>query len=158
LSAISEAGRRALTDLRYLLGALDGAGPVDREPETHALPELIARFRDAGQPVKLVEHGEPRPAVSAAKAATYRVVQEALTNALKHAPGERTIVHLHHDEDVTEVEVGTDRPTRPGLGKGSGRGLVGLRERVGVVGGELHAGARPDGGFTVRARIPRGIS
>jgi signal transduction histidine kinase len=156
LSAISQAGRHALTDLRYLLGALDGNSDGPKEPGK--LPDLVAHSRAAGQPVELVEEGDPRPMASAADAAVYRVVQEALTNAMKHAAGERTVVRVNHGTEWLDLEVTTDGPGRPSLGRGSGRGLVGLRERVHVVGGDLRAGARPDGGFTVQARIPLEIS
>ncbi|TDV44947.1 sensor histidine kinase [Actinophytocola oryzae] len=156
LPAISQEGRRALTDLRYLLGALDGNADTVTKPE--ALPDLVARSRAAGQPVELVEDGEPRPMAGAAETAAYRVVQEALTNALKHAAGERTVVRLHHGDEWLDLEVTTDGPGRPSLGRGSGRGLLGMRERVSVVGGDLRAGARPDGGFSVQARIPLAMS
>lgn len=152
LAAIGQAGRHALTDLRYLLGALDGSH--DRETKTGDLPDLVARSKAAGQPVELVERGEPKPMASAAEVAAYRVVQEALTNALKHAAGSRTVVNVHHGDEWMDLEVSTDKPSRPGLGRGGGRGLVGLRERVNVVGGDLRADPRPDGGFTVWARIP----
>ncbi|MCA2221053.1 sensor histidine kinase [Nonomuraea aurantiaca] len=160
LAAISETGRHALTDLRYLLGALDGTPDADgegREPSVGRLPDLVARTRGAGQPVELVEDGQPRAMEKAAEVAAYRVVQEALTNAVKHTAGERTLVHVRHGEEWMDVEVTTDGPSRPGLGRGGGRGLVGLRERVSVVGGELSAGVRSGGGFTVRARIPMGL-
>ncbi|WP_346275515.1 histidine kinase [Pseudonocardia sp.] len=158
LSAISETGRRALTDLRYLLGALDGTGNSVLEPATGELSELVARSRAAGQPVELVEQGRPRLMASATEVAAYRVVQEALTNALKHAAGERTVVRVNHGDEWMDLEVTTDGPSGPGLGRGSGRGLVGLRERVSVVGGDLRAGTGSDGGFTVWARIPVGMS
>ncbi|WP_433511837.1 sensor histidine kinase [Nonomuraea sp. CA-143628] len=160
LEAISETGRHALTDLRYLLGALDGTPDADgegREPSVSKLPDLVARTRSAGQPVELVEDGQPGAMEKAAEVAAYRVVQEALTNAVKHAAGKRTLVHVRHGEQWMDVEVTTDGPSRPGLGRGGGRGLVGLRERVSVVGGELSAGVRSGGGFTVRARIPMGL-
>jgi signal transduction histidine kinase len=166
LIAIGGAGRRALTDLRHLLGALDGADPergpgapdrhADPGPEAGGLAELVARSRAVGQPVELVERGEPRPMADAARTAAYRVVQEALTNALKHAVGARTVVSVEHGAEAMDVEVTTDGPARTGLGRGSGRGLAGLRERVGVVGGDLRTGERPGGGFTVHARIPTG--
>jgi len=154
LATISDTGRHALTDLRYLLGALRGSHDADHEP-AGGLAELVDRTRAAGQPVELVEDGEPAPMADAVRVAAYRVVQESLTNALKHAAGERTVVRVRHHADRLDLEITSDGATRPGLGRGSGRGLVGLRERVGVVGGELTAGARPDGGFTVTASIPR---
>jgi signal transduction histidine kinase len=105
--------------------------------------------------VEFVEDGSPQQSADAAEVAVYRVVQEALTNALKHAHGNRTAVHVHHGPRQITVEVSTDssgsRSASPG---GSGRGLVGLRERVGLLGGEFSADRREDGGFVVRARIP----
>lgn len=161
-TAISEAGRRALTELRHMLGVLDGAGQTGWHPSVSQLPELIERSRAAGQPVELTEHGTPQPMAPAAEVAAYRVLQEALTNALKHAPGERTVVTVRHADAWLELEIATDQagPTnpdqadRPGLGRGSGRGLTGLRERLSVVGGELRSGPRTDGAFSVWARIP----
>lgn len=100
---------------------------------------------------------------SGVELAAYRVVQEALTNALKHAPGHRTLVTVSYAHDGIEVGVTTEgTPATPAaagirpLGRGGGHGLIGLRERVGVFGGELLTGARPDGGFAVSARIPSG--
>lgn len=87
----------------------------------------------------------------------HRVVQEALTNALKHAHGSRTSVRVHHGEREITVEVGTDGSgSRAGSPDGGGWGLAGLRERVDVLGGDFSAGRRTDGGFVVRARIPAG--
>jgi signal transduction histidine kinase len=164
LARIGEAGREALTDLRSLLGALQppatgGATPggAGREPTWGDLAGLVERARAAGQPVELRESGERPPTADAARVAAYRVVQEALTNALKHAAGRPTTVHLRHAEDGTDVEIRTDGGAAAPAGRsGGGHGLVGLRERVRLAGGTWHAGPGPDGGFTVRARIPRG--
>ncbi|MFD7940857.1 sensor histidine kinase [Streptomyces sp. NPDC059755] len=134
---------------------------ADRGPGPGRLSDLVEQVRAAGQPVELTERGERRPLPSALELAVYRVVQEALTNALRHAPGHGTSVRVHHGHDVIEVDVTTEgAPAGPAvpaprpLGGGGGHGLDGLRERVSVFGGELHAGALPDGGFGVRARIP----
>ncbi|WP_413760442.1 sensor histidine kinase [Streptomyces sp. MMBL 11-3] len=191
LGAISDSGRHALTDLQHLLGVLkasggtsgdplsDGAastgaasggprtGPSaavsDPAPAVGEVSDLVEQTRTAGQPVELTERGEVPPAASAVRLAAYRVVQEALTNALKHAPGHRTRVEVHYGRHEVEVEVTTGAaPVAAGvpgprpLGRGGGHGLIGLRERVGVFGGELSAGKLPDGGFGVRARIPTG--
>ncbi|WP_308114637.1 histidine kinase [Streptomyces sp. ISL-12] len=168
LGAISDAGRHALTDLQYLLGVLKAAdGPPDHgapaAPAPGSLADLVAQTRAAGQPVELAESGERRPMASAVELAAYRVVQEALTNALKHAPGRPTRVRVAYGAERLEVEVVTEATEaavpvgsagpRP-LGRGGGHGLIGLRERVSVCGGELEAGPRPDGGFGVHARIP----
>jgi signal transduction histidine kinase len=155
LTAITDTGRRSIADLRHLLDLLNpdhGADP--RTPSVGELSALVEQTRQAGQPVEFTEEGAP-PAGSA-KVVAYRVVQEALTNALKYAHGSRTTVHVRHGESEIVVEVGTDgagsSAASPG---GSGRGLAGLRERVGALGGEFSAGRR-DGGFVVRARIPAG--
>ncbi|MEU2726518.1 histidine kinase [Streptomyces griseoviridis] len=169
LEAISDSGRRALTDLQHLLGVLNASG-AGREgdrapaPSPGTLGELVAHTRAAGQPVRLTEHGERRPMPSAVELAAYRVVQEALTNALKHAPGHPTHVQVRYGHEEIEVEVTTEpAPARGAVPaprrapvRGGGHGLVGLRERVGVFGGELRAGAADDGGFAVLARIPAG--
>ncbi|MFF7335163.1 histidine kinase [Streptomyces sp. NPDC008150] len=162
LEAIGDSGRRALTDLRHLLGVLKSPGgeAAAQGPAPGRIGDLVERTRAAGQPVELSEHGERRPLASAVELAAYRVVQEALTNALKHAPGNGTAVSVRYLPDGIEVEVTTEgaaaRPTATPLGRGGGHGLLGLRERVGVFGGELLAGHGPDGGFSVHARIPTG--
>ncbi|WP_247706447.1 sensor histidine kinase [Streptomyces liliiviolaceus] len=176
LEAISDSGRRALRDLQHLLGVLKASGDPaadglpsamsapsapDRGPEPGGLSELVEQTRTAGQPVELAERGERQELATAVELAAYRVVQEALTNALKHAPGHRTLVQVHYGREDVEVEVTTEgapatttaQRRRP-LGRGGGHGLIGLRERVSVFGGELSAGDRPDGGFSVHARIP----
>ncbi|WP_033443105.1 sensor histidine kinase [Saccharothrix sp. NRRL B-16314] len=155
LAAISDTGRRSIADLRHLLDLLNPDHDADpRTPSVGELSALVAQTRQAGQPVEFTEEGVP-PAGSA-KVVAYRVVQEALTNALKHAHGSRTTVHVRHGGSEIVVEVGTEgggsSVASPG---GSGRGLAGLRDRVDVLGGEFSAGRR-DGGFVVRARIPVG--
>lgn len=165
LGAISDSGRHALTDLQYLLGVLKAPdGGTERGPGPEGFAGLVEQTRAAGQPVELTECGERAPMASAVELAAYRVVQEALTNALKHAPGHPTHVRVRYGTDEMEVEVTTDGTPRTALaaavpaprplGRGGGHGLLGLRERVGVCGGELRTGARPDGGFGVHARIP----
>ena len=162
LGNIGETGRRALDDLRHLLGVL-GQGEDRTGPSLGALADLIGRSRKAGQSVKLVQVGEPRPMHPQKEEALYRVVQESITNALKHAPDSHVIVHLDHGNDAVSTRITTEGGT-PGpqaigssqTGPGGGRGVRGLRERVGTVGGELHAGPTPDGVFTVHARVPRG--
>ncbi|AXB48200.1 sensor histidine kinase [Amycolatopsis albispora] len=152
LSAVSDTGRRALTDLRHLLDLLNP------EPDTGAaIPALVEQTRRAGQPVEFTEEGTPAGPTGSAGPVAYRVVQEALTNALKYAHGSRTSVEVRHGEREITVQVSTDGSGEPiAAPGGSGRGLDGLRERVGVLGGEFSAGRRSSGGFYVRARIPAG--
>ncbi|MGC9476591.1 sensor histidine kinase [Streptomyces sp. WG4] len=162
LTAVSDTGRRAITDLRHLLDLLNpdhgtGHGGEDRTPPVGRVLTLVEQTRRAGQPVEFTEEGTPPASTGSADLVAYRVVQEALTNALKYDHGSRTSVLVRHGEREITVEVGTDgsgsRVASPG---GSGRGLDGLRERVDVLGGDFSAGSRSDGGFLVRARIPAG--
>lgn len=155
LGEISTTGRRALTELRYLLNLLDTARP-DEQPTFAAgrLRDLIEQTRRAGQPVELVEEGKTVPLTDAAELSAYRVVQESLTNALKHAPGRRTVVRVSYHSAGLDIDVTTDGPAIPAGGFTAGRGLTGLQERVGQCGGELKADGNPGGGFRVRARVP----
>jgi signal transduction histidine kinase len=149
LSAVAGSGRRAITDLRQLLDLLDG--------EPSDLRALVEQTRQAGQPVEFTEEGGVAQADGSARATAYRVVQEALTNALKYAHGGRTTVHVRHADGEITVQVGTaGQGADSARVGGSGRGLAGLRERVDVLGGEFTAGRRDDGEFVVRARIPVG--
>ncbi|NYV72857.1 two-component sensor histidine kinase [Streptomyces sp. UH6] len=191
LTAVSDTGRRALTELRYLLGVLEATGesasedlaraesaraePARREPEREGLfregpqrgdrapalgrvADLVEQGRRSGQPVEFSERGERRPRSVDVELASYRVVQEALTNAMKHAAGQPTRVLLRHGEEHVELQVTTDGPLAAPVtwtpGPAGGRGLAGLRARVRMLGGELEAGPRPEGGFEVRATIP----
>ncbi|MEU2212377.1 histidine kinase [Streptomyces hygroscopicus] len=178
LTAVSDTGRRAITDLRHLLDLLNpdygpgpghghgtgtgtGTGAMEaKEPRTPAVGRvltLVEQTRRAGQPVDFTEQGTPPASTGSADLVAYRVVQEALTNALKYAHGSRTSVQVRHGEREITVEVSTDGTGSPSAAAvGSGRGLAGLRERIGVLGGDFHAGSGMDGGFTVRARIPAG--
>lgn len=159
LSAISGTGRRALAELRQLLGVLDSPGGAagdpaeDRAPALGRLCDLVGQIRRGGQPVELIEDGQPGPLAASLELAAYRVVQEALTNAVKHAPGHRTVVRVRYGKELS-IEVSTDGPVIPAGAFVPGRGLTGLRERVGSCGGELTAGGRPGGGFIVRAWMP----
>lgn len=159
LSAVTDTGRRAITDLRHLLDLLNPDHGIEaRAPAVGRLLTLVEQTRRAGQPVEFTEKGTPAAATGSADLVAYRVVQEALTNALKYAHGSRTSVQVHHSERDITVEVSTDgsgsrAAASPG---GSGRGLAGLRQRVDVLGGEFSADGRPGGGFVVRARIPAG--
>ncbi|BAL93191.1 putative two-component system sensor kinase [Actinoplanes missouriensis 431] len=158
LNAITGTGRRAVGDLRQLLDLLNpdhGTGDP-RTPSAGDLDALVDQTRQAGQPVEFVREGTAA-ATGSAEVAAYRVVQEALTNALKYAHGSPTRVHVRHGKGETTVEISTDGSGSSGASPGgSGRGLAGLRERVTVLGGEFSAGAQAGGGFLVRARIPAG--
>jgi signal transduction histidine kinase len=162
LDAISETGRRALHELRDLLGVLDPtrAAPLEQPPGLGRVAALVEQTRAAGQPIEFEARGR-RPELSAGcELAAYRVVQEALTNALKYAAGRKTEVRLDYRPDAVEIAVTTatatattDWPSRIAEVGGSGRGLAGLRERVELFGGWLAVG-HDDDGFVVHARIP----
>ncbi len=158
LTAVTDTGRRAISDLRQLLDLLNpdhGADP--RTPAVGELHGLVEQARQAGQPVEYTEEGSPPETAGSAEVAAYRVVQEALTNALKHARGSRTTVHVRHGAHDITVEVSTDGPgSHARIVGGSGRGLAGLQERVDLLGGEFTAAAQAGGGFVVQARIPPG--
>ncbi|MEU1400391.1 histidine kinase [Micromonospora zamorensis] len=158
LTAITDTGRRAITDLRHLLDLLNPDHSTDpRTPAVGDLHALVAQTRQAGQPVEFTEDGSPAETTGGAEVVAYRVVQEALTNALKYARGSRTTVHVEHGERETTVQVSTEGSGSYSEGPGgSGRGLAGLRERVDVLGGDFSAGRQADGSFVVLARIPTG--
>ena len=152
LQAITDTGRRSLTDLRHLLDLLN----PDHSPESVGdLRTLIEQTRLAGQPIEFAEEGEAVRDAGSAEAVAYRVMQEALTNALKYAHGNQTNVYVRYGEREITVEVGTEGARSSTAVGGSGRGLAGLRERVDVLGGEFSAGQRASG-FVVHARIPAG--
>jgi signal transduction histidine kinase len=160
LTAVTDTGRRAITDLRHLLDLLNpDHGTEARTPPVGRLLTLVEQTRRAGQPVEFTEEGTPAASTGSADLVAYRVVQEALTNALKHARGSRTSVQVSHGTKEITVHV-TTAGTGSGAASpgGSGRGLAGLRERVDVLGGDFSACPGTDGGFLVRARIPAGGS
>lgn len=159
---IGTSGRRALADLRGLLALLsEGAqAPPDRRPHLVGVRELVDQARRSGQQVALDDRIDPDLLGSLsdhAQLAAYRVVQEGLTNARKHATGESVAVGLVADDTVVEVTVVNPLPAAPPVrsAPGTGRGLTGLRERVELAGGTFEASADA-GAYTVRARIPAG--
>jgi signal transduction histidine kinase len=153
LSAVEETGRRALAELRKLLDVGEDGDGRSPQPGLARVDELAARVRSAGLEVALTVEGTPRPVPEALDLSAYRIVQEALTNTLKHAHASRAEVHVRYEADALEVEV-SDDGVGPTGSTGDGRGLIGMRERVGLFGGELLAGATATGGFLVRARMP----
>jgi signal transduction histidine kinase len=141
-------------------GAIGTGQDLSPQPGLGQLQPLIDRLTAAGLPVGLQVGGEPRALAPGLDLAAYRVVQEALTNVLKHAGRPRTTVRLDYRETELVVEVADAGRPIPAAGPaatavpGSGRGLLGLRERVALYGGELNAGPRLGGGWLVRARLP----
>jgi signal transduction histidine kinase len=174
LRAVEASGRTAIAELRNLLGVLSppGAGVELRpQPGLGELEELISRLSAAGLRVDLHVEGTPQPLPPGADLAAYRVVQEALTNVLRHAGRAATSVMVHWGETLVITVsdagrgpsshwVGTGGgPVRPSARNGTepGRGLLGLRERLSLYGGDLAAGPRPGGGWQVRAEMPVGV-
>ena len=153
---IRTTGREALAELRGILGVLrDDSGasaPTAPQPVLADLDRLVGEWRAAGMTVTRQDTGQGPPPPAAVQRTAYRVVQEGLTNAAKHAPGAAVTVHLHRDERRLEVEVANDPASVPASPMPrSGFGLTGLRERVALAGGRLSAGACPDGGWRLRA-------
>ncbi|GAA2237270.1 sensor histidine kinase [Streptomyces nogalater] len=187
LRAVEDAGRGAMTELRHLLGLLapaqDGTDgdpgpggpavePLAPQPGLDRLGPLVDRISFAGLPVEVHVAGEPCPLPQGVDVTAYRIIQEALTNALRHGDGGKAQVTVRYAGHALRVEILSTGPSvltgtarsAPGSGsappaprphgEGTGRGLLGLRERVAVYGGELDARRRLGGGFRVRARIP----
>ncbi|MFB4285410.1 sensor histidine kinase [Nonomuraea sp. MTCD27] len=167
LLAIESGGRAAMAELRHVMGLLAGPGGehldgpsngpsdgLEPQPGLDQLDALVERVRAAGVPVR-VAVSPPGPLPPGIDLAAYRVVQEALTNTIKHAPGAAASVTVGHDGDWLEIEV-TDTGGTRGAGPrtGDGRGLIGLRERLAVYGGTLDAGRTAEGGFRIKARVP----
>ncbi|MGC0249326.1 sensor histidine kinase [Pseudactinotalea sp. Z1748] len=167
LENVEQSARNAISELQTLLGTLraepdDGVGPGSADPVgslgVERIPDLIEDARHGGLQVQYQVIGEPVPMRPLASLNLYRIAQEALTNARKHAGNDAGVdVRLRYLPEAVELEVADDgagrrrRPVRPGSG---GLGLVGMRERVGTDGGTLHVGPRREGGFLVRAQVP----
>jgi signal transduction histidine kinase len=191
LRAVESSGRTAMTELRNLLGLLSpppetddvaglagppaaplgagsgpgGAGDLAPQPGLDELREMVDRVVTAGLPVELHITGTPRDLPPGLGLAVFRVVQEALTNVIKHAGKPQTEVRLNYEPAALVVEVADKGRPIPAAGpapdasgasvpRGAGMGLLGLRERVALYGGELAAGPRPGGGWLVQARMP----
>jgi signal transduction histidine kinase len=156
--AIAQTARDALTETRRLLGVLreDVAGEADRAPQPglDRLAELVDTARDTGANVRLILQGKVVPLPAGIDLAAYRIVQEALTNARRHAPGADVDVEVSYGEDAVALRI---RDYGPGTGDGellSGHGLVGMRDRATVAGGTFSAGEADVGGFIVEATLP----
>ncbi len=156
LPGVERAGRTALTEMRRLLGAMRSDGEdveLGPQPGLDTLDSLLAEVGRAGLPTELHVEGEPFPLPRGVDLSAYRIVQEGLTNALKHARATRADVTLHYAPAELEIEVrddGRGGATSDGLG----HGLVGIRERVKIYGGEMSAGAATGGGFVLTTRLP----
>jgi signal transduction histidine kinase len=165
LAAIRQASDEALGELHAMLGVLrdgDGGGDGGRAPLSPApglgeLDALVAQAAGAGVEVRVSVKGEPRRLPPAVDLACYRVVQESLTNVVRHARASRAEITVTHADGRVTVEVTDDgRAGRNGHGTGSGQGILGMRERARALGGSLEAGPRPGGGFRVLATLPVG--
>ena len=159
LASIESTGRQALTDMERMLGMLRAAdtpdGALNPQPGLADVHGLAARVSEAGLPVEVTVEGAPVPLPASVDLSAYRIIQEALTNALKHAGPARAGVIIRYGTDSVALEVVDDGRGVPDEAEHSGgRGLIGMNERVGLFGGELEAGPRPEGGFLVRARLP----
>jgi signal transduction histidine kinase len=182
LGQIESTGRQALVELRRLLGLLrdrdqEDVAALAPQPGLDHLESLTAAAREAGLPVEVTVEGEPRPLPAGVDLSAYRIVQEALTNSLRHAGPARAKVRIRYGREDLEVQVTDDGAGGPGtvrdgggpvvvrLGpdgvlelpgrrEGGGHGLIGMRERVAMFGGTLETGPRPDGGYRVAARLP----
>jgi signal transduction histidine kinase len=158
LRGVEQTGRTALAEMRRLLGALraDGDGPeLAPRPGLDGLEALLADVAAAGLPVELHVEGERTQLPPAIDVSAYRIVQEGLTNALRHSGAQRADVTIRYRPAELAIEI-LDNGAGDGAGGGSGLGLVGVRERVKIYGGEMSAGRAPEGGFVLRARLPLG--
>jgi signal transduction histidine kinase len=165
LAAVERVGRQTLTELRHLLGVLraddTGAGLREPQPGLARLDALLARIREAGLPVELVIEGQPRLLPQGIDVSAFRIVQEALSNTLRHAgPCSARVEVCYGDADLQLAILDDGRGPAPGDADGrdghgrGGHGVIGMRERAAMVGGHLHTGPASGGGFTVRASLP----
>jgi signal transduction histidine kinase len=156
LRHVEQTGRAALAEMRRLLGAMrsdDDGLALAPQPGMNSLESLLDEVGRAGLPVELHLEGERFPLPRAIDLSAYRIVQEGLTNALKHAHARHVDVTLGYAPDELRIEV-RDDGRGASNSDGRGHGLVGVRERVKIYGGEMTAAAAPEGGFVLRARLP----
>ena len=165
LSEIGDTARAGLTEMRRLLGVLredaQAATPGDQSTDRHPQPglrqlnELLDGARDtSGAGTRLIVSGPPATLDPGVELAAFRIIQEALTNARRHAPGAAIDVQLHYTDDALRLRVRDNGPGPPGVPLAGGHGLAGMRERAAAAGGELHTGAAPGGGFLIEATLP----
>jgi signal transduction histidine kinase len=157
LAGVERTARQALAEMRRMLGLLradDDEPSLSPQPGVGQIDRLVAQVCDAGLPVDVSVEGEPASLPPGVDLAAYRIVQEALTNVLRHARAQRASVALRYGERALELEISDDGRGVNGAPAEGGHGLVGMRERVALYGGSLHAGAGSQGGFTVRAHLP----
>ena len=158
LQTVEQTARTAIGELRGLLGVLRAEDTEQKEdttsPGLDRLPELVSSARSAGLQVRHGVYGEPRPVPDGVAVSAYRVVQEALTNVVKHAGARTAEVRVRYLESTLEVEVTDDGRGATDLPDGNGFGLAGMRERVKIYGGEMSAGSENGSGFVLRTRLP----
>jgi len=160
LGSIEDAARNALADMRRLVAIddSDASGSAESQPRMATLQGLVQRLRDGGAQVQLEQLGPWTDVPLGTDLALFRITQEALTNAVNHAPGSPIRIQVTDQDGFVSSEVTNGPATGPDVGPGSGRGLLGMRERVQLYGGTLLTGAEPDGGYRVRAALPTGAA
>ena len=157
LRGVEASGRQALAEMRRLVGIQRRAevgAPLAPQPSLTRIDELIANVREAGLDVELRVEGPVGPLPPGLDLSAYRIVQEALTNTIKHAGRAHASVLVRYGERALELEVADDGQGGTADGDGAGQGLIGMRERAALFGGEVSARGLPDGGWSVRARLP----
>lgn len=156
LQSVEATGREAMTEMRRLLGVLrtDEGAALAPQPSLRMVGDLVDECAAAGLPVEVEVSGDERELPPGVDLSVYRIVQEALTNTLKHAGPARATVQLRYDPDHLHVRVVDDGRGAAAADDGQGHGLVGMRERVELFGGDLRTGPRRGGGYEVRARLP----
>ncbi|GAB3271639.1 hypothetical protein GCM10027449_07600 [Sinomonas notoginsengisoli] len=159
LTAVQDTGREALLELRTMLSTLrpeDGVPALAPQPGLADVPALVARVREGGLAVRVETEGQPRALTPAADLAAYRVVQESLTNVVKHAEATAARIAYRYGRENLVIDIEDDGAAHPAASRtaGSGLGLTGMRERIELCGGTLEAGPMPGRGFRVRASLP----
>jgi signal transduction histidine kinase len=157
LELIEHTGREALQELRTVVGALRGDGskdPLEPQPGLAHMEELVRRTEEAGLGVSVTVEGQVSPLPPAVELSAYRIVQEALANTLKHSTATSADVVIRYGDDQLLVQVSDSGRARDGSHLGGGHGLVGMRERVALLGGRIETGPRPEGGYEVFAVLP----